>query len=170
MPGDEASLLFSVPPTEYGPLYQTHLLEQYKLYVDSADRISQRRSTTNSFLLGVNSSLVTLYGLAPHLRASTAWELLVPISGILVSLAWLSLVENYRKLNSVKFQVIHQLEKKLPACLYDYEWKLSEEGRGKVYRPVTHIEQGIPLVFALLYVGLILYSSVVSAHLGWIHG
>ncbi|SRR6266567_7430888 len=153
-----ASSLFSVPPNEYGELYRAHLFEQYKLYVESADRISQRRSTTNSFLLTVNASLVTLYGLASHIRASAAWQLLVPISGLLVSLAWFSLVENYRSLNSVKFQVIHQLEKKLPACLYEYEWKLLEEGKGKVYKPVTHIEQWIPLVFALLYLGLILYN------------
>ncbi len=160
MADDAAPSLFSVPSAEYGQHYQEHLFEQYKLYVDSADHISQRRSSTNSFLLTVNASLVTLYGLASHLRASVAWHLLVPIAGILVCLAWFSLVENYRSLNSVKFQVIHALEKKLPAALYDYEWKLLEEGRGYVYKPVTHIEQWIPAVFALLYVGLIVYSFI----------
>src|SRR6266567_3262756 len=158
MSEDAKPSLLSVSSAEYGPLYHQHLFEQYKLYVDSADHISQRRSSTNSFLLTVNASLVTLYGLASHLRASAAWQLLVPISGLLVSLAWFSLVENYRSLNSVKFEVIHQLEKKLPVCLYRYEWKLLEEGQGKIYKPVTHIEQWIPLVFALLYLGLILYN------------
>lgn len=160
MPEDPATSLFSVPPFEYGPLYHQHLFEQYQLYVESADHISQRRSSTNSFLLTVNASLVTLYGIASQLRAVAAWHLLVPMAGILVCIAWFSLVENYRNLNSVKFQVIHALEKKLPASLYDFEWKLLEKGRGHVYKPVTHIEQWIPVVFALLYIGLIVYSFV----------
>jgi hypothetical protein len=160
MPEDAAHSLFSVSPAEYGQSYQQHLFEQYRLYVDSTDHISQRRSSTNSFLLTVNASLVTLYGLASQLRASAAWHLLVPVAGILVCAAWFSLVENYRRLNSVKFDVIHALEKKLPASLYKYEWKLLEEGRGNVYTPLTHIEQWIPLVFALLYIGLIVYSLV----------
>jgi len=158
MPEDAAHSLFNASQAEYGQSYQQHLFEQYRLYVDSADHISQRRSSTNSFLLTVNASLVTLYGLASHLRASAAWQLLVPVAGVLVCAAWFSLVENYRSLNSVKFKVIHALEEKLPASLYKYEWRLLEEGRGGVYKPVTHIEQWIPAVFALLYIGLIVYS------------
>ena len=158
MTDDATPSLFSMSATEYGTLYHQHLFEQYKLYVDSADHISQRRTTANSFFLTVNASLVTLYGLASHLKASTAWHLLVPAAGILVCVAWFSLVENYRRLNSVKFDVIHTLEKKLPAALYKCEWKLLEKGKGRVYQPVTHIEQWIPAVFAVLYLGLIAYS------------
>lgn len=152
--------LLSVAPADYGDRHREHLFEQYKLYVDSADRISQRRSSTNSFLLTVNASLVTLYGLTTPLKPSgaAAWHLLVPFAGILVCMAWLSLVENYRNLNSVKFKVIHELENQLPASLYAYEWQLLEGGEGNVYKPVTHIEQWIPVIFILLYVGLVLYS------------
>ncbi len=152
--------LLSVAPADYGDRHREHLFEQYKLYVDSADRISQRRSSTNSFLLTVNASLVTLYGLTTPLKPSVAaaWHLLVPFAGILVCITWLSLVENYRNLNSVKFKVIHELEQQLPASLYAYEWQLLEGGAGNVYKPVTHIEQWIPVIFILLYVGLVLYS------------
>ena len=152
--------LLSVAPADYGDRHREHLFEQYKLYVDSADRISQRRSSTNSFLLTVNASLVTLYGLTTPLKPSgaAAWHLLVPFAGILVCIAWVSLVENYRNLNSVKFKVIHELENQLPASLYAYEWQLLEQGEGNVYKPVTHIEQWIPVIFILLYVGLVLYS------------
>jgi hypothetical protein len=152
--------LLSVAAGDYGNLYREHLFEQYKLYVESADRISQRRSSTNSFLLTVNASLVTLYGLTAPLKplGAAAWHLLVPIAGILVCIAWLSLVENYRNLNSVKFNVIHELEKQLPVSLYAHEWQLLEHGKGSVYKPVTHIEQWIPVVFILLYIGLGVYS------------
>jgi hypothetical protein len=154
--------LLSVGGADYGNLYREHLFEQYKLYVDSADRISQRRSSTNSFLLTVNASLVTLYGLTTPLKptGAAAWHRLVPIAGILVCVAWLSLVENYRNLNSVKFKVIHELENQLPASLYAHEWELLERGEGNVYKPVTHIEQWIPFIFILLYVGLFVYSFI----------
>ena len=32
---------------EYGTNYQAHLLEEYKLYVEMADRVSQRRAVAN---------------------------------------------------------------------------------------------------------------------------
>jgi hypothetical protein len=150
----------SVPAADYGNLYREHLFEQYKILVESADRISQRRTSTNSFLLTVNASLVTLYSLTTPLKASgaAAWHRLVPVAGVFVCLAWLSIVENYRGLNSVKFKVIHELERHLPVAVYAHEWELLERGEGKVYKPVTHIEQWVPVIFILLYVGLFAYS------------
>ena len=57
----------------------------------------------------------------------------------------------YRDLNTVKFKVIHELEQHMPAALYDYEWKKAEEGRGKAYHPLTHLERWVPIIFILLY-------------------
>jgi hypothetical protein len=69
--------LLSHAAADYGDRYREHLFEQYKMYVDSADRISQRRSSTNSFLLTVNAALVTLYGLTTPLKpaGAAAWHL-----------------------------------------------------------------------------------------------
>jgi len=39
-----------------------HLLEQYKLYIEMADRISSRRQSANSFFLSLNTTLVALGG------------------------------------------------------------------------------------------------------------
>jgi hypothetical protein len=35
-------------------LYQNHILEQYKMYVEMVDRISSRRNLTNIFFLTLN--------------------------------------------------------------------------------------------------------------------
>ena len=43
-------------------LFQEHLLEQYKMYVEMADRISQRRNLANVFFLTLNTSIVTGFG------------------------------------------------------------------------------------------------------------
>ena len=48
--------LYGISPDKYGGEYQNHLLEQYKLYVQMADKISERRQSANSFFLTVNTA------------------------------------------------------------------------------------------------------------------
>ena len=136
----------------YGDSFKADLLEQYKLYVGSAEKISERRVSANNYLLTVNAFLVTLYGLVAASRFNTYWTILVPVAGLLVSLTWYRIITSYRDLNTVKFKVIHELEQHMPAALYDYEWKKAQEGRGKAYHPLSHLERWIPIVFMVLYV------------------
>ena len=42
--------------------WYSHLLDQYKLYVEMADRISSRRATANSYFLSVNSAILAFVG------------------------------------------------------------------------------------------------------------
>lgn len=45
----------------YGSEFEKHLFEQYKLYVEMADRISARRMLANSFFVGVHTALITAF-------------------------------------------------------------------------------------------------------------
>lgn len=45
---------------EYGTDYKHHILEQYKLYVEMSDRVSQRRASLNVFFISVNTFLITV--------------------------------------------------------------------------------------------------------------
>jgi L-asparagine transporter-like permease len=101
----------------YGESFKAHLLEQY---VESAEKVSERRVSANNYLLTVNAFLVTLYGLLAGSPYKSSWTVLVPIAGILVSLTWYRIITSYRDLNTVKFQVIHELEQEMPAALYAY--------------------------------------------------
>ena len=47
---------------DYPPEYYSHALEQYKLSVEMADRVSQRRQSANVFFLTVSSSLIAFLG------------------------------------------------------------------------------------------------------------
>ena len=136
----------------YGPQYKQHLLDQYKLFVESADRVSERSTSANNYLLTVNAFLVTVYGLAASLARNQAWILVVPVAGVLVCITWLVLIRSYRNLNTAKFKVLHELEQQLPAALFDREWDHAQRDQGKAYKPLTHIEPYIPLIFAALYV------------------
>ena len=128
------------------------LIEQYKLYVQSVQQVSDRRITANNYLLTINSTLVTLYGIATAALGNRHWHVALPIAGILICITWYSLVRSYKELNSAKFTVIHELEKHLPAALFRYEWHACEHGKGRTYIPLTDIERFVPIVFLLLYI------------------
>ncbi|MCY4364608.1 MAG: hypothetical protein OXE17_00040 [Chloroflexi bacterium] len=138
----------------YGGAFHADLLEQYKLYVQSAENVSARRVISNRYLLTLNAALVALYGLQSATFGQGYWTLLIPVIGIAVSLLWYLIIRSHADLNRIKFDVIHEFEQHLPAAMYEYEWKLAKRGRGKTYRTVTTIEGWIPVLFAVLHVVL----------------
>jgi hypothetical protein len=162
--GGDAELsrrLFNAPPEPGEPdsatnTYDSALLEQYKLYVEMADRISARRGLTNSFFLTLNTGIV---GLVVALKkvpvGGDAWWLAIPLVAILGECyAWFYLVRSYRLLNAAKYRVVGALEERLPASpFWRAEWWALGEGRDRtLYWPLSHIEQWIPALFALTYI------------------
>jgi hypothetical protein len=137
--------------------YQGAVLEQYKIYVETADRISQRRGLTNTFFLTLNTAIFTVVGVFWKDRPTAqAWWLLFPLLAVLGEcFAWFYLVRSYRLLNTAKFEVIGALEERLPASPYwRAEWSALGEGNDpKKYWPLTHIEKWIPVLFAITYLG-----------------
>ena len=132
---------------DYGDSFGSDLLEQYKLYVQSAENVSSRRVISNRYLLTINAALVALYGLQSANFGQGYWTLLIPVIGIPVSLLWYLIIKSHADLNRIKFvDVIHELEKHLAAAMFKYEWQLAEEGHGKTYRAVTTIERWIPIL------------------------
>ncbi|MCZ0940260.1 MAG: hypothetical protein OXJ55_16570 [Caldilineaceae bacterium] len=138
----------------YGGSFDADLLEQYKLYVQSAENVSARRLTSSQYLLTLNAALVALYGLQSTSFGKSYWTLLIPVIGIPVSLLWLLIIKSHADLNRIKFDVIHEFEQHLPAAPYQYEWFLAEQGQGKTYRAVTTLERRIPVLFTALHVAL----------------
>jgi hypothetical protein len=47
----------------YGDKFQDHLMEQYKICVEMADRVSVRRNQANSFYISLLSALIALLSL-----------------------------------------------------------------------------------------------------------
>ena len=147
--------LFLCKKESYDGQFNTALLEQYKLYVQSAENVSARRVASSRYLLTVNAALVALYGLQSQFPDPPWLNVLVPLLGIVVSLLWHRIIASHRNLNAVKFEIIHELERKLPAALYAHEWQLADGGRGKRYRSVTDIERWVPLIFLALHLILL---------------
>ena len=150
--------LLSADRAKYGSTeYDKHLFEQYKLCVEMADRISARRAIANSFFVGVHTALVTAFTvlLKEGILARSAMGYTPILAVLLLCYVWWRIVQSYRQLNSGKFKVIHAIEDLLPVAPYAAEWAALGEGKyNSLYRPLTHIENWVPISFAALYIML----------------
>lgn len=135
--------------------YSSAVLEQYKMYVEMADRVSARRGLANTFFLTFNSAVFTLIGAFWTARPHAASALLIiPVLVLMAEcLAWFWLIRSYRQLNAAKYAVVGALEERLPASPYwRGEWKALGEGKDPArYLPLTHLEEWVPLIFAIAY-------------------
>ena len=134
------------------------LFEQYKLYVEMMDKVSERRHQANSFFLTVNTVLImaltSFISLSDKPTIQYSWMIFASIAGIVFCISWRRLIHSYRQLNRGKFKVIHLLETRLPARLFDAEWDALRHGDGTAYKPFSQIEMQIPTVFIFLYAAL----------------
>ena len=136
----------------YGDSFVPDLLEQYKLYVQSADNASERRIASNRYLLTLNAALIAAYGFQSPFTERVIFVVPLAVAGIALSVLSYSIIKSFRDLNAIKFKIILELEIYLPAALYTCEWQLAQEGHGESYRPTTHIEKWMPILFLVLHV------------------
>jgi len=149
----------------YGNEFKAHLLEQYKLYVEMADRVSSRRVQTASFYTSILSALLALLSITSNkelFRGPQSFVLFtIAILGLCLCLAWAANINSYKQLNSLKFKVIHDMENYLPFPCYEMEWKILKEDKNRRrYLRLTAIEQYIPIILAIPYLCLLIYSLV----------
>ncbi|MFI1168608.1 hypothetical protein ACH4UM_34845 [Streptomyces sp. NPDC020801] len=157
-----------VSPSDYRDgteRYQAAILDQYKLCVEMADRVSSRRNLTNTFFLTLNTAVVgALAAVSGGVwRNSSAWVLVAGLVILLTQcLAWYVMVRSYRQLNAAKYAVIGAFEDRLPAYAYSRaEWGALGEGRDwRRYMPLTHVEQWVPVIFGLSY--LVAFGAVAN--------
>lgn len=143
-------------------IYQEHIMEQYKLYVEMADRISARRNLANVFFLTLHTTLLGAVGFAFEKiqLVDPKWLVSFPVLILIVlCVVWGWLIKSYRNVSSAKYRVIGEMEKRLPTSPYaSAEWKALGEGKDyKKYLPLTGIEIYVPIIFGLIYLMLGVY-------------
>ena len=137
-------------------------IEQYKVFVQSADNASGRRVSVNRYQTSLNVGIVALYGLAPAIVPQPAVPVIVAVAGFAISLNWLFTIRSLRRLNAEKFKIIQSMETELPRAVYTEEWQglgrsLGQEKKWR-YRGAHFFETQIPLVFAVLHLGAAAYA------------
>ncbi len=146
-----------------GEKYQSAILEQYKIYVEMADRISARRSLSNTLFLTVNTATLAAAGIFAGNLTERRATLILPLVMLIVQCgAWFWILKSYRQISSAKYRVIGALEERLPASPYWLaEWRAVGAGKDKaLYWPISGLEQWVPLAFSVAY--LIILAVVVT--------
>ena len=134
----------------------TDELEIYKLHAELADRVSQRREAANRLYVSIVVGLVVFASALLRFSEGGNPDAVVifgiGLCGVLLSASWFIVLRSYRQLNSNKFRVLHDLETRLP-----YQFFTEEERDGHHMR-LTIVETTLPLLFGLLFLGMLGYS------------
>ena len=94
------------------------------------------------------------------------YKLAVAAAGIVFAIAWWWLLQSYRKLNRAKFEVINEIERRLPLGLFTAEWGRLESAKAprrlwppsalrawvRGYHELGTVERVVPVAFAAIYV------------------
>lgn len=142
--------LESVSKEVYGDNYDYVLLEQWKTCVEMANSNTEKRTNSNNIFITINAALLAVVSFSLDYKS-----IILSVVGIAVCIVWLYSIENYKKLSSVKYHIVNEIEDRLPLAPFSYEWeKLNNE---KKYIGLTRIEKVLPWLFAFLYVISILW-------------
>ena len=137
------------------------LLAQYRLFVETSEALVLRRQGVNNFFLSVNSLVLAGAGILLRDGESSNIEAVVlvvlALGGCMLCLVWRRLITSFQQLSSGKFEVIHQLEDRLPARMFAAEWVALGCGEDpQTYRPFTTVESTTPKVFGFVQLLLLL--------------
>ena len=120
------------------------LLAQWQTCVEMANSISQRRDTMNNIFITLNLTLMTAISIVWDIKS-----IFILVAGIIVCILWIFFIRNYKLLNTTKFEVINDIEKRLPCQPFSSEW--DKLRRNNKYRDGTTLEGLLPVMFILLY-------------------
>ncbi|MDR0913963.1 MAG: TIR domain-containing protein [Oscillospiraceae bacterium] len=141
------------------------LLEQYKLMLGTSETLISRRQAQNNIYVAINSILLPAISALVILKELLFFVLSFALAlvGIIICVSWVNTIIAYGQLNSAKFDVINELEKKLAASVFDAEWSaLSRKFQKKKYKSFTEREKTVPKLFAIIYAMLCIVSLVLS--------
>ncbi|MBP3222222.1 MAG: hypothetical protein J6M43_09340 [Neisseriaceae bacterium] len=139
---------------------QQVILSQWQTCVEMANNISQRRDTTNNVFITLNLAIITAVSSISSIENISKFVIL--IFGMGICFLWFLLIKNFKTLNKIKFEIINEIEEKLPLQPFKDEWERLNELKNseEKYKNFTKIESYLPLVFSVLY--LIYMFSIIS--------
>lgn len=120
-----------------------------------ANSVSQRRDTMNNIFVTLNLAIIA--------AVSIAWDvksLFILTVGIVVCIIWILFIRNFKLLNTEKFNVINDIEKKLPVKPFNEELKKLKNN--KRYKDGTKLEKALPIMFIILYVIAIIAIAAIK--------
>ena len=146
---------------------KAQLLELYRIMVESSEQLIQRRQITNGFFITVIGAIIAASGFLVKeevLGETSILFLTFPLLiGLLMCRSWKNLIDNYGKLNTGKFKVIHKIEQSFDARIFAAEWVALGKGlRKQKYRSFTSTEQNVPNLFSYLLWSTLILTLILA--------
>jgi hypothetical protein len=151
------------------------LLEQYKTFVEMADRLSARRMLANNSFITMLGAGALAYSAAPtYFKGGfeAILQLGVAVGCILLALMWRATLKYFRDLSTAKFRVIHDLEMQLPSQPFADEWKYlsaSKSAHNSSFMTLTSIEMLVPVIAAGISLCGFAYALWLQLPGAWTH-
>lgn len=131
------------------------LLNQWQTCVDMANSVSQRRDNMNNIFITLNLAIIAAISITWDIKS-----LFILIVGITICILWILIIQNYKLLNTAKFNVINSIEEKLPSTPFKDEWQFLKNS--KKYMDSTTLERILPITFIILYIVAIIAIIVLK--------
>lgn len=131
------------------------ILSQWQTCVEMANSVSQRRDTMNNIFVTLNLAIITTVSLTWDVKT-----IFILIAGIVICNIWMLFIRNYKLLNTAKFNVINDIENRLPVRPFNDEWE--ELKNNKKYSDCTKLEKTLPIMFIILYIIAIIAIVIVK--------
>ncbi len=141
------------------------LLEQYRIMIETSEKLMERRQNTVNLYTTLCTTMIALIGASfafsnMFICAGVLW-----LSGLILMVLcynWSLSLDSYDLNNKGKFEVINLLERKLPAEIFECEYRYKEQ---KGMKSFSSREIVLPRIFSVLGALLILIASALFIYL-----
>ena len=142
----------------FSPEYNQLLLEQYRIMVNTSENLMERRQSTGNLYTTICSTLIAFVGATfgfENLLISAFSSLLAGVIITILCFNWKASLASYELNNEGKFAVINEIEKHLPADMFECEYRYNTLNGIRSY---STREKRLPLIFTFFGIAMIILA------------
>jgi hypothetical protein len=132
---------------------QTIIFDQYKILLESINKLNEMRENSNQFWIGLNGLGISFLSYWQDSQSAhqhhKSFLIAIFIVGMLFCSVWLSYLWTIKKRIGIRNDILMNLEKNFPLPVFSRVFSLSEEKKGKT--SLTVKEMLVPCLFMAGY-------------------
>ncbi len=137
------------------------ILEQYRIMIETSEKLMERRQETVNLYTTLCTTLIALIGASFAFGNLSICGIILLLSGLILVILcrnWQLSLSSYDLNNNGKFQVINLLEKKLPAEIFECEYRYNKMNG---IRSFSSREKVLPRIFTALGIALMIIACAI---------
>ena len=157
---DDSLLHTSVNSEAFDDTEKQLLLEQYRIMIETSEKLMERRQETVNLYTTLCTTLIAFIGASFAFGSLEICSIILALSGLILIILcrnWRLSLNSYDLNNNGKFMVINALEKKLPAEIFECEYRYNKLNG---IRSFSSREKVLPRIFSILGIALIVIAVI----------